>query len=278
MPTRTKRPELAAEAVRRNLEQLARLGAEIRASRRRRQLTQRRLGERAGLAQGTVSRLERGHGGALSLDTWQRTALALDRPLRIDLARDTLEEPADAGHLAIQELLLRLGRAHGRGRSFELATRPSDPGRSVDVGLRDDRRRILLLLEAWNRIDDIGAAARSTTRKVAEAQGLALLAGAERPIDPRPTDRAQRPTDRAQRPTDGIEDGPPYRVASAWVVRATRRNQALVARYPEVFGARFPGSSARWVRALTEGGEPPREPGLVWCDVGGTRLFGWRRR
>lgn len=214
---RLKRPELAAEASRRNLEQLARLGAEIRASRHRRRLTQRGLGARVGLAQGTISRAERGHGGALSVDTWQRIGLALDRPLHVDLARDARQEPADAGHLAIQELLLRLGRANGRARRFELATRPHDPARSVDVCLRDDRQRVLVLLEAWNRIDDIGAAARSTDRKVAEALGLAAIIGAERPLE----DGVSVEGDAEATDSD---DGPPYRVASAWVVRATRRN------------------------------------------------------
>jgi hypothetical protein len=194
---------------------------------------------------------ERGHGGNLSMDTWQRIALGLDRPLIVGLARDPDEEPADAGHLRIQELVLRLGRATGRTRTFELATRPADPNASADVGLGDVPYRALILVECWNTIGDIGAGARSTARKVAEAEGLAGVRGGD--------------------------DGP-YRVASVWVVRATRRNRALVARYPEVFAARFPGSSIGWVRALTEGAEPPREAGLVWCDVACTRLFAWRRR
>jgi hypothetical protein len=44
-----------------------------------------------------------------------------------------------------------------------------------------------------------------------------------------------------------------------------------------VFASRFPGSSRRWVDALTTGTPPPRETGLVWCDVGATRLSEWRR-
>jgi hypothetical protein len=44
-----------------------------------------------------------------------------------------------------------------------------------------------------------------------------------------------------------------------------------------VFDAKFPGSSLAWVRALTGCADPPAEPGLVWCDVGATRLFAWRR-
>jgi hypothetical protein len=62
------------------------------------------------------------------------------------------------------------------------------------------------------------------------------------------------------------------------VVGATARNRALVARSPEVFGARFPGSSVAWLRAITTGAEPPAEPGLVWSSVDGLRLFAWRPR
>jgi hypothetical protein len=69
----------------------------------------------------------------------------------------------------------------------------------------------------------------------------------------------------------------PYRVGGCWLVRATARNRALVARYPEVFATRFPGSSAGWLRALAAGGEPPSEPGLAWCDAA-TRMFAWRQR
>ncbi|HEX7472795.1 MAG TPA: hypothetical protein VF323_06915, partial [Candidatus Limnocylindrales bacterium] len=111
-------------------------------------------------------------------------------------------------------------------------------------------RRLLILVECWNTIGDLGAAARATSRKVAEAEELAVAAGGERP----------------------------FIVRAVWVVRATAGNRALVARYPEVFAARFPGPSARWANALTAGTEPPAEPGLVWCDVAATRLFAWRRR
>lgn len=241
--------ELAAEASRRNREQTARLGGRIREARLRRRLTQQRLGERGGLSRSAVSAMERGLGGGHTLDAWQRLAVALGIRLDIELGRDPIEEPIDAGHLRIQELVLRLGRAAGYRGSFELATRPTDPARSSDVGLRDDSRRRLTFVECWNTIGDIGAAARSSSRKLAEAEALAIAVGGERP----------------------------HRVAGCWVVRATARNRELVRRYPEVFTARFPGSSLGWVRALTLGTDPPAEPGLVWCDVATTRLFPWRR-
>lgn len=244
-----RRNELAAEASRRNREQTARLGGRIREARLRRRLTQQQLGERGGLSRSAVSAMERGLGGGHTLDAWQRLAVALGIRLDIELGRDPIEEPIDAGHLRIQELVLRLGRAAGYRGSFELATRPTDPARSSDVGLRDDSRRRLTFVECWNTIGDIGAAARSSSRKLAEAEALAIAVGGERP----------------------------HRVAGCWVVRATARNRELVRRYPEVFTARFPGSSLGWVRTLTLGTDPPAEPGLVWCHVATTRLFPWRR-
>jgi transcriptional regulator with XRE-family HTH domain len=248
--SRLRRPRLLAEAARLNAELLARLGSELRASRKRRRMTQAALGGMIGVSQSTISLVECGRGGSLSLDVWQRAFVAVDRPLRLDMPRDRLEEPADAGHLVIQELVLRLARSAGFRLTFELPTRPMDPRNSADVGLRHDRCRVLALAECWNLIGDIGASARSTNRKLAEAEQLGVALGGERP----------------------------YRVAGCWVVRATRRNRNLVGRYPEVFAARFPGSSVAWVRALTTGSEPPSEPGLIWCDVAGTRLVPWRRR
>jgi transcriptional regulator with XRE-family HTH domain len=216
---RRKRGKLAAEAHRLNLEQLARLGGDVRRSRRRRRQTQATLATGVGVVQSTISRIERGHGGSLSLDLWQRVFLALDRRLVVESPRDPRQEPKDAGHLRIQELVLRLGRAAGYLASFELPSRPIDPHRSTDVGLRDDVHGRLILVECWNTIGDIGAAARSTTRKLAETQDLAVAVGHGRTVT----------------------------VTGCWVVRATARNRELIVRYPEVFGTRFPGSSLRWV-------------------------------
>lgn len=244
-----KRRELAAEARRRNLEQLSELGGEVRVSRVRRRLTQQELSDLAGIARSTESAIENGRGGGHTMDTWQRLSLAVGRPMIVRLSRDPLEDTADAGHLAMQELVLRLGRQAGYKASFELATRPAEPWRSTDVGLRDDLRRRLLLIECWNSFGDLGASARSTTRKAQEAASYATA----------------------------LWGDAAHVVASCWVVRASHRNRELVRRYPEIFGQRFPGSSTRWVQVLTSGAEPPSEPGLVWCDVPATRLFAWRR-
>jgi len=215
--------------------------------RTRRSWTQAELGVRAGLGRMIVNRVERGV-GPIDLDGVERIASALGVPLNLGFGRDPRVDVADAGHLAMQELVLRMGRRHGYGTEFELATRPAEPWRSIDVVLASEVRRLVICVECWNTIGDVGAAARVSTRKAAELEAMAVG-----------------------------QWGESARVSLVWVVRATARNRALVARYPAVFASRFPGSSRGWVAALTEGAEPPRDPGLVWCDVEATRIFGWRR-
>lgn len=242
-----RRSTASAEAERRTRERAARIGGQVREMRLRRGWSQRALGERVGLGRMVVGRLERGE-QSMDLETLERIALGLDVPLAIELGRDRLQTVADAGHVAMQELVLRLARACGFRTAIELPTRPSEPWRSIDVALASDARHLAVCVECWNSIGDLGAAIRSSNRKGTELDAIA-------------TGRW----------------GPDARSGLVWVVRATARNRDLVDRYPEVFAARFSGSSRRWVQALTAGAEPPMEPGLVWCDVGATRLYEWRR-
>jgi transcriptional regulator with XRE-family HTH domain len=256
----------------------ARLGNAIAEARSRRDLSRRQLAEKVGLSEWRIGQIERGGGSGVPAETWFGISVALDLPLRLEFGRDALQEPTDAGHLRLQELMLRLARNLGIARFFELSTRPTHPALSVDVGWRDDRRRVLILNECWNTFGSINAAVRSTHRKLAEAEQLAAAtAGGGDTADP---------------------TYPPYRVAACWIVRDTRANRALLARYPEVFEAAFPASSAAWVRALTEPAAPvpsasartasvpgavptatvPIELGLVWADLHGTRLFARRIR
>lgn len=253
MPGRKQRARTAAAVEGRRLATGSAfgLGAHVRAARLRRGWTQRLLGGRVGLTASRIGQIERGDGRGVSLEAWYGLGQALETYLKVEFGRDRFEEPTDAGHLGMQELVLRLGRSAGRTRTFELPTRPTDPALSVDVGLRDDRQRVLLLNECWNTFGSINAAVRSTRRKMAEAEALAVAIGGE---------------------------GEPYRVAACWVVRDTKRNREIVARYPEIFASTFTGSSAAWVRALTDpDASPPDGLGLVWCDVRATRLFAWRR-
>jgi transcriptional regulator with XRE-family HTH domain len=72
-----RRTKIHVEAERRNREQMARLGGIVRDARHRRRLTQAAVASRVGLSRMAISRAERGLGGGLTLDVWQRISLAL---------------------------------------------------------------------------------------------------------------------------------------------------------------------------------------------------------
>ena len=225
-------------------------GAAVRASRTRRRIKQTTLAALVGISQGRLADIEGGRGAGAPLEVWLALAAALDRYLKFEFARDPQADLADAGHLDMQELMLRVSRPGGWQGGFELNTKPADPARSIDVPLRDRANRRLAVVECWNTFGDLGYATRTSDRKVAEARQLAVVSGGE---------------------------GPEFQVGLCWVVRDTKANRALVGRYPQIFEARFPGSSAAWVAAITGGAAMPEEPGLVWCDLRATRLFARRR-
>ena len=224
----------------------ATLGGQARSSRRAKRYSIAQVARRVGLSVGRLSEIERGLGARAPLETWVALGIALDRPLAVTFSRPH-DGPATgalfAGHLEIQEHLLRLARATGRSGTFEVPTRPSDPRRTTDVGIRDPATRTRILAECWNTFGDLGAAVRATRRKEFEAAAA----------------------------------WPEDRIATVWIVRATAANRHLLARYPAIIDAAFPGSSRRWVRALTEGSPPPRQPGLVWYDPSTRRLTERRR-
>jgi transcriptional regulator with XRE-family HTH domain len=236
------------EAERRLQQRRARIGADIKAMRTRRKWAQKDLGVEADVGRLVIGRLERGE-GQLDVETLERLAVAFGVPLAIGFDRDLRDEVADAGHLAIQEVVLRLARAAGYSTQFELPTRPNEPWRSADVALGKEEQHRAIEIECWNTFGDVGAAVRSSRRKVVEIGQLAVGRW-----------------------------GPEASAGLVWVVRDTARNRALINRYPEVFATTFTGSSHAWVRCLTTGFPPPDGPGLVWCDVASGRLHGWHRR
>jgi transcriptional regulator with XRE-family HTH domain len=217
------------------------LGAVVRQGRERQRVTQAQLGRRVGLSQARISAVERGLGVGLPLEVWIALGIALRRPLSVGFSRPIGADAAlaDAGHLDIQEYLLEIGRQNGRRGSFELATNRADPSHSIDICEEDPAYGCLLVLEAWNGFGDLGAAARGSDRKVAEARRTA---------------------------------GAAVEARHCWIVRDTAANRDIARRYPEILAARFPGSSTRWVKALEQGSRPPTEPGIVWFDASRRRL------
>jgi transcriptional regulator with XRE-family HTH domain len=217
----------------------ANLARELKATRRRRHLKQGDLARLVGSSQPLISYLERGHGARTSIETWIAIGIALQRPLQIGFSRDVVDSaPQDAGHLAAQELTLRLAvRAGWQGR-FEAPSDPTAPRFSTDIELSAPDGRIVLV-EIWNRLDDLGAAVRSSDRKLADLAHRHAL---------------------------------PTSVSSCWLLVDTSANHDLVRRYPAIVQARFGGSSTAWVHAFLTGSAAPVRPGVAWIDVRSGRL------
>ena len=224
----------------------ASLGRELQSGRKAVRLTQADVGRRLGISHSRYGDLERGHGAGAPIGLWIAAGLTVGRPLAITVSRALSPQPRDGGHLSAQEHVLARARVSGITGTFELPTRRAPNASYIDVGLRDDRHRTLSVIEIWNRFDDLGAGSRSFSAKLVDAAALAVAVGGD-----------QRP----------------YRVAGCWVLRATAANRSLVARYPAILAAQFPGSSRAWARTLTTGAEPPAEPGITWVDLAGTRVF-----
>lgn len=230
----------------------ANLGGVVRLERVRRRWKQSKLANLVGLEQSRLSEIERGLGAGAPLEVWIALGIALGRPLAVGFSGpvDPATRLADAGHLELQEAILAVVRRHAWQGTFELPTRSSDPSRSVDVFVRDDASRRLLVLECWNRFGDLGAGARSSSRKAADASQVAVAAGGDSP----------------------------FSVHLCWLVRPSAANRELIRRYPGILRSRFRGSSSRWVRALNEGTTPPNADGLVWFDPATRRAVAMRLR
>jgi transcriptional regulator with XRE-family HTH domain len=211
-------------------------------------LSQREVAERAGVSQREVSRLELGQGANTNVDIWAAVGAALGLQLAAYFERAPgATRPDDLEHLRRQDLVIRTA-AHGgwAGSPESLLLEEGRYPRSIDVLLRRPATREAAVVEVWDLITDGGAAMRGLEVKV----------------------RATRE-----------RLGPDWRVRGLLVVRGTQRNRRLVGELRALFAARYPASSAAWLRALSEpGAAMPDADGLAWTDVAGTRLIAARLR
>jgi hypothetical protein len=185
--------------------------------------------------------MERGLGQQASVETWASIAAATGHQLAAFIERvpgTTL--PRDYEHLKRQQLVIATARHGGWTAAVEQAIDPDwERPRSIDVVLTRAARGEIAVVEVWNLVDDVGAAFRGLDGKVARMT------------------RQHGPA------TGGL-----------MVIRATRRNRALVHDFRALFRAQFPASSAAWLAALMARDKPmPATHGLLWTDVAGSRLL-----
>jgi transcriptional regulator with XRE-family HTH domain len=206
-------------------------------------LRQADAASRAGVSQPFWSRLERGAAATASLETLAACAAAVDAELAAFLqAIPGASLPRDLEHLRRQQLVIALGQLGGwRAR----AERPIDPlarrSRSIDVELVRDASREIAVIEIEDLLADGGDAMRGLADKVAAVRR---------------------------------DVGPGWNVSGLLVLRATNRNRQTLREFPDVFAARFPGSSGGWLGALRDTNRPmPIEDGIAWSSVDGGRLW-----
>jgi transcriptional regulator with XRE-family HTH domain len=241
-----KRPDAAVEGERLSRFAARKAGADVKAARDRRRLSQAALASKAAISRPRLSDVEAGDGAGVPLGTWFALAKALGLYLRFEFGRDPQQELRDAGHLDIQELVVRASAAAGWKAEWESRSRE----RWIDVRLEDRKQRRILIVECTNTLGDLGEAMRSSDYKFKEAEGRAVAVAG---------------------------DGQPFEMGLVWVVRDTKANRQLVDRYSRLLDSRFDGSSVAWLRTLVDGTTMPRRPGLIWCDTNASRLFARRR-
>ena len=226
-----------------------RTGVALRDARRSLGLNQAEVGRRSGISQVHVSRLEHGAGDRASLETWSRVAAAVGEQLAAFLERAPgANQPRDLEHLRRQSALVKIAAKGGWQAMPEFAIdQGSTRSRSIDVALIRPPTREAIVVEIWDWFDDVGSGLRGLDGKIT---GL--------------SSRLAQPS------TSG---GVAWTVRALYIVRDTRRNRQLVRELSGLFGARFRGSSAAWLQALTDADHKlPLEPGFLWSDRAGLAL------
>ena len=219
-----------------------RFGAAVRAVRIRKRRRQVDLAERAAVSQSTVSRIERGHVGSLSIDAVRAVAGALD--IRVDLAArwraGDLDRLLNARHSALHDAMARyFATRHG---PWEIAPEVSfsiygERG-VIDIVAWHPARRALLIIELKTDIADVNDLMGSVDRKRRLAAHVAR----------------ERGWDAAH--------------VSVWVaVAASRTNRARVAAHAAVLRRAFP-EDGRSVEAWLRSPDRPIRALSLWHGRG----------
>jgi transcriptional regulator with XRE-family HTH domain len=153
-------------------------GLRVRALRRRRGWRQIDLARAAGVSQGLVSAIERGHGDRLSLRRLIVVAGALDARLDLQLRwrGGDLERLADSDHAALAATMSTLLLDAGWIARIEVTYASYRAAGSIDILAWHEPTRTLLVIEIKTEI----TSAEATLRKLDEKVRLAPIAARER--------------------------------------------------------------------------------------------------
>lgn len=231
----------------RSEELASRLGRGLREARIAAGRLQRQVAAEAGISQPRCSDLELGRGAGATIETWTIAAEAVGQQLVAFLEHvPGAARPRDYEHIKRQQLVVGIAV---KGGWRPMPEHPIDAdalrSRSIDVFLTRAPGSEAVVVEIWDWFADVGDAMRGLDGKTAAVTRM-------------------------------LEDrrAGPWRVGGLWVVRGTRRNRMLVREVQDLFAAKFGGSPRAWLSALGRADTPmPALPGLVWTDVGGTRLI-----
>jgi transcriptional regulator with XRE-family HTH domain len=136
-----------------------RFGSTIRAVRRRRGWRQIDLAARAGVSPATISRIERGHPGSLTLDILRRVSAALD--VRVDLVprwrAGDLDRLLNARHAELHELVARwfVAKVPARVLTPEVSYAIYAERGVMDIVAWHPGRRAILVIELKTDVVDV---------------------------------------------------------------------------------------------------------------------------
>ena len=156
-----------------------RLGLSVRALRIRRGWRQSDLGVRAGLSHGTISNVERGRLGSLSVDTLARIVAALDARLDVTVRwrGEHLDRLLDEAHARLVEAIVSMLVALGWEVAVEVTFAVFAERGSIDVLAFHQPTRTLLVIEAKTVMPDAQAMLATLDRKVRLAPEIAVRRG-----------------------------------------------------------------------------------------------------
>jgi transcriptional regulator with XRE-family HTH domain len=154
-----------------------RFGLSLRALRRRRGWTQAELGQRAGVSQSVVSRVERGEAEQQTVDTLLRLITPLGARLRVSILAhgEDLDRLLDGGHAAIVERVAAMLRRLGWEVVPEATFNVYGERGSIDLLAFHPATGALLVIEVKSVVPDVQATLAGIDRKARLAQRVTII-------------------------------------------------------------------------------------------------------